>query len=504
MTMVDRSMATPPVPRVLFAVPGAAVNAGLVDTAGRAGVGLLLDFFAPAAGAVAAALATLPGPVGVRLFHAAPAVVGEVLAHRSRVARLWLEAGWYGTDTWGVLSGAQVPLGLVVGSRGDLEAASEHPEVPIIGRGHDAGGFAGPCSSLVVLQLLAADLGAPFWLEGGLDLTGAAAAVAVGAHGVVLGAAGWAFPEIGGRLAEVAGVARGVEAVRWANAEGQGFRGVVRPAPTDPGVLRRSIAGAPVADWPRRLPADLVPAGQDVEFARANRERFQTLAAFLAEARTRVERAVSERATTLAGWPAAGAPMARLLGCRYPIVQGPMARISDQPGFVAAVAAAGALPVVAFGSLDARRCRNVWNETRRLGVRAGVGIIGLDLQADLVTRQLETLAGGMPPFLWVAAPRPEKCADWVRQGHTVVAHAPARPLLTALYEAGCRWFIAEGAESGGHIGRLSSMVLWQSLLAEIAARGWATDSEAAALAFKFAGELVDADEIERRLHERAS
>ena len=44
-------------------------------------------------------------------------------------------------------------------------------------------------------------------------------------------------------------------------------------------------------------------------------------------------------------------PLARSHGTRYPIVQGPMTRVSDRPEFAKAVADAGALPFLALAML---------------------------------------------------------------------------------------------------------------------------------------------------------
>ena len=49
----------------------------------------------------------------------------------------------------------------------------------------------------------------------------------------------------------------------------------------------------------------------------------------------------------------AGAPLARAHGTRYPIVQGPMTRVSDNAEFAARVSEGGALPFLALALMRA-------------------------------------------------------------------------------------------------------------------------------------------------------
>ena len=62
--------------------------------------------------------------------------------------------------------------------------------------------------------------------------------------------------------------------------------------------------------------------------------------------------------------------VARVLGTRYPIVQGPMSRVSDTPAFAAAVAEAGGLPVMAIAAMREDELEPMLRDTRdRLGRR---------------------------------------------------------------------------------------------------------------------------------------
>lgn len=85
----------------------------------------------------------------------------------------------------------------------------------------------------------------------------------------------------------------------------------------------------------------------------------------------------------------------------------------------------------------------------------------------------------------------------------VLGRLPHLPVIQSEADLGLRWTAADlNREDNLTLARSASLMV--RALGEMVERGWATDSEAAALAFKFAGELVDADEIERRLHKPTS
>src|SRR5207247_2587224 len=84
---------------------------------------------------------------------------------------------------------------------------------------------------------------------------------------------------------------------------------------------------------------------------------------------------------------AEGSPLAVSHGTRYPIVQGPMTRVSDRAEFAAAVAGGGALPFLALALMRGPEVLELLEGTRRqLGNRPwGVGILGFvppDLRSE--------------------------------------------------------------------------------------------------------------------------
>src|ERR671925_403884 len=96
---------------------------------------------------------------------------------------------------------------------------------------------------------------------------------------------------------------------------------------------------------------------------------------------------------------AEGAPLAWSHGTRYPIVQGPMTRVSDRAEFAASVAEAGALPFLALALMRAPEVAELLQQTARLlGDRPwGVGILGFVPQA-LRAEQLKVIRAHRPPL----------------------------------------------------------------------------------------------------------
>ncbi len=100
------------------------------------------------------------------------------------------------------------------------------------------------------------------------------------------------------------------------------------------------------------------------------------------------------------GWPRAASqwpfqedsPLCREHGTRLPFVQGPMAHVSDNPDFLAAVGKHGALPFLAMGNMPAgiakEAAARAWEST---GGKFGVGLIGLEANRPTYEAHLEIM-----------------------------------------------------------------------------------------------------------------
>lgn len=452
-----------------LSLPAQFASSELLKLTAGIGIPTFLDFHFPRLGEITATLSRLQGKLNIRLFQATQDVLGEAIHSPPNRVKFYIEAGQAKTEGAQKLFATGAIAGVVVHCLQEIEEAADYEGIKIIGRGNEAGGLSGPLSTFVLFQLLRRNLGNNFILEGGLDLPAAVAAVAAGASGAVLGAACWGFQECGRALSEVALQFRGPDSVRLSDKNGWGFRFGCRNQPNLE-ALRRSICEISIDQWPEKLPPDHLPVGQDVEFARRNVTLYDDLGNFLKQARNKIEKA--QMPSKL---PGLGCAMAMELGTKYPIVQGPMARVSVNSNFLKVVADSGALPVLSFSNLDIERCREIFQEVKRLDLHPAVGLNALKMFESLLDSQIEFLKNDVPPFVWVGAPQPAVVSRLVKEGFQVVSHLPIAGMLSSLRETECRIFVVEGSESGGHIGKYTSLILWQQVLNEICERGWQDD-----------------------------
>ncbi len=147
----------------------------------------------------------------------------------------------------------------------------------------------------------------------------------------------------------------------------------------------------------------------------------------------------------------------KLLGIKYPIFQGGMAWIAD--GHLAAsVSNAGGLGIIAAGNAPAsyveQEIERAKEETEK---PFGVNIMLMSPYADQVAA---LVAEKKVSVVTTGAGNPSKYMDAWKQAEIkvvpVVASVALAKLMTRL---GASALIAEGGESGGHVGELTTMVL---------------------------------------------
>jgi len=137
--------------------------------------------------------------------------------------------------------------------------------------------------------------------------------------------------------------------------------------------------------------------GQDGAFAARLAGRFHTVGGVLEGLRQAVD---SHLALAAAARPLAEhSPLANSHGTRYPIVQGPMTRVSDVPAFAREVAQAGALPFLALALMRGPEVETLLRETQReLGdLPWGAGILGF-VPHELRAEQMAVLERYPPSF----------------------------------------------------------------------------------------------------------
>ncbi|MDQ4130788.1 MAG: nitronate monooxygenase, partial [Actinomycetota bacterium] len=378
----------------------------------------------------------------------------------------------------------------------------------LIAKGHEAGGRVGEESTSILLQRLLGETKLPVFAQGGIGLHTAAACYAAGAAGVVLDAqllltresllpeeAKVTIGRMDGSETTCVGAELG-EAVRvYARPDLPGardLRNAARALSQDGGARAEVVASwreevRTRIGWERR--DGVWPIGQDAAFSRPLAERFHTVGGVLAAVREAVE---SHVRTARAVRPLdEDSPLARSHGTRYPIVQGPMTRVSDSPAFAARVAEAGALPFLALALLRGSEVRTLLEETARsLADRPwGVGILGF-VPLDLREEQLEVIRSYRPAFALIAGGRPDQALSLEREGIPTYLHVPSPGLLELFLESGARRFVFEGRECGGHVGPRPSFVLWNTMIDALV--GSLSPAELADLHVLFAGGVHDA------------
>lgn len=146
-----------------------------------------------------------------------------------------------------------------------------------------------------------------------------------------------------------------------------------------------------------------------------------------------------------------------MLNIDYPIFQGGMANIATG-GFAAAVSNAGALGIIGAGGMTAQTLLENIQECKKLTDKPfGVNIMLMNPDAD---KMAEIVAAEKIAVVTTGAGNPGKYMEmWKAAGVKVFPVVSAVSLAKRLCSLGADRIIAEGCESGGHIGELTTMTL---------------------------------------------
>ena len=145
------------------------------------------------------------------------------------------------------------------------------------------------------------------------------------------------------------------------------------------------------------------------------------------------------------------------LGIKHPIIQGGMANIATGE-FAAAVSNAGGLGLIASGGFDAARIKEEIDKCRALTDKPfGVNLMLMNPDVDNIAKMLTE---EKVPVITTGAGSPEKyVADWKAVGTKVIPVVASVALAKRMERIGADAVIAEGTESGGHVGEMTTMTL---------------------------------------------
>lgn len=150
-------------------------------------------------------------------------------------------------------------------------------------------------------------------------------------------------------------------------------------------------------------------------------------------------------------------PLCDLLGIQYPVFQGGMAWIADGK-LAAAVSEGGGLGIIAAGNAPADYVREQIQQAKALTSRPfGVNIM---LMSPFVDEVAQVVAEEKVAVVTTGAGNPTKyMALWKEAGVKVIPVVASVAMAKLMTRLGASALIAEGGESGGHVGELTTMVL---------------------------------------------
>ena len=181
-----------------------------------------------------------------------------------------------------------------------------------------------------------------------------------------------------------------------------------------------------------------------------------------------------------------------MLGIRYPIIQGGMAWIADA-SLAAAVSNAGGLGLISSINAGTEAVRTEIRKCRQLTDKPfGVNIM---LQAPNAAEIAEMVVEEGVKILTTGAGSPAQYMDmWKAAGIVVMPVVASVALALKMQALGAAAVIAEGAESGGHVGEIHTMALIPQVVdavdIPVVAAGGICDGRGAAAAFIFGAEAV--------------
>lgn len=154
-----------------------------------------------------------------------------------------------------------------------------------------------------------------------------------------------------------------------------------------------------------------------------------------------------------------------MLNIKYPIIQGGMANIATGK-FAAQVSNAGALGLIASGGMNAEALEKEIAECRKLTDKSfGVNLMLMNPDVDNIA---QLLADEKIGIITTGAGTPGKYMGmWKDAGSKIIPVVASTALARKVEQLGADAVIAEGGESGGHVGDMTTMTLVPQVIEKV-------------------------------------
>ena len=181
-----------------------------------------------------------------------------------------------------------------------------------------------------------------------------------------------------------------------------------------------------------------------------------------------------------------------LLGIEYPVIQGGMAWVAEY-NLAAAVSEAGGLGIIGAGGAPAEFVREQIKKAKEVTDKPfGVNIMLMNPEADAIA---QVIVDEGVKVVTTGAGNPSKYMDmWKAAGVKVIPVVASVAMAKLMERGGADAVVAEGMESGGHIGSTTTMALVPQVVdavnIPVIAAGGIADGRGMAAAFMLGAEAV--------------
>lgn len=181
-----------------------------------------------------------------------------------------------------------------------------------------------------------------------------------------------------------------------------------------------------------------------------------------------------------------------ILGIEYPVIQGGMAWVAEH-NLAAAVSNAGGLGIIGAGGASAEFVRDQIRQVKQATDKPfGVNIMLMNPEADAIA---QAVADEGVQVVTTGAGNPGKYMNmWKEAGVKVIPVVASVAMAKLMERGGADAVIAEGMESGGHIGSTTTMALVPQVVDTVTipviAAGGIADGRGFAAAFMLGAEAV--------------